>query len=324
MNAAELARRRRAAEAFIARGWHLILIGPTRKPLKSCRLCDNDRTNPDYVPHTGVADCPHPLETCHGYQAGSLDLGHVLRLLERHPTANLGIVNSLSSLVTIDLDTNKKQAPIPDKYADMPGIIDGWDIFAYVLERYGARWPENTLSVGTPSGGLHLTWTLPRGMTVTSTSDGRFGWLVDVRAHGSYVPAPGSKVRGGEYKRHGDILDPVPAPEWLLHHLRATGHMPERAKPRTEFRYRPRPDGDRVGQERLARIADQLVTAPPHTGHAALCTATTAAAHLVADGLVSEDEAASVILDAGLARNRGEREIRDAWRTALSKAGRGR
>jgi len=318
----EVARKQRATGWFTARDCALILIGPTRLPLRNCEQCDPKAE--EYEPHQGVADCPHELDVCHGWQAGSKNPDHIARLLERFPAANLGVVPAMSGLVVIDLDANKKDAPVPEQYRAAGGITDGWDVFAAVLMRYAAPWPCDTLTVGTPSGGLHLWWKVKPDLTVTSTSAGQFGWLVDVRAAGSYVPAPGTKVRGGEYRRHGDVVEPADAPGWLLHHLKATGHMPQAAKPRPAFRHRPRADGGQVGQERLGRIADQLVSAPAHTGHAALCTATTAAAHLVADGLVPEDEAASVILDAGLSRNRAEREIRDAWRTALNKIGRGR
>jgi Bifunctional DNA primase/polymerase, N-terminal len=320
----ELARKRRAAAAFIQHDWHLILLGPTRLPLKNCELCNDDPKNPAYIPHTGVADCPHGADICHGHQAGSNNFDHVMRLLDRYPLANFGIAAGPSNLVVVDLDTNKRNAPTPEKYQGLPGIIDGCDVFAYALERYGARWPEDTLAVGTPTpGGLHLYWSLKPGTVITSSNNGQFGWLIDVRSSGSYVPAPGSVVRGGRYRRLGDVIDPAPAPAWLLHHLTVTGHVPAPPKPRTPFRFRPRPGADRIGQERLGRIADQLVTAPPHTGHAALCTATTAAAHLVSDGLVGEVDAEDTIFAAGRSRNRDEREIRDAWRTALNKAGTG-
>lgn len=313
-----LERKRRAAGAFIALGWPLVLLGPARIPLRNCPLCDEESGR--YVPHTGVSDCPHPLDVCHGYKAGSRDPGHVIALLERHPSANLGLVNGLADFVTVDLDTNKRNAAVPDAYRQMPGLNDGWDVFAYILERYGAPWPRDALVVATPSGGCHLTYRLAPGTVITSSA-GRFGWLIDIKAAGSYIPAPGTVVRTGVYRRCGEVTDPGPAPDWLMHHLKVTGHVPEPPRPRRPFRFQARPGRDRVGQERLGRIADQLATAPPQTGHAALCTATIAAAHLVADGLVEEYDAADTVFEAGRARGRTESEIRDAWRTALAKTG---
>lgn len=323
MSTSDLARKHRAAAAFLERGWHLILIGPSRKPMRNCDLCRDAKDNEHYVPHGGVEDCPHEPETCHGWQAGTLDPARVHRLLETNPTANLGVVTSLSRLVVIDLDVNKKGADPPEAYRGMLGINDGWDAFAAVLQRYEQRWPDDTLTLDTPSGGLHLWWTLPAGLTVTSSSEGKFAWLVDVRAQGSYVPAPGARTREGEYKRWAGVMDPPPAPGWLLSHLKATGHFPEVEKPRRPYNFTPKPGAAADGEERLGRIADALVTAPDHTGHAALCTATMAAAHLVADGIVDESRAHDVILGAGRARNRTDPEIKSAWRTALAKAGTG-
>jgi uncharacterized lipoprotein NlpE involved in copper resistance len=95
--------------------------------------------------------------------------------------------------------------------------------------------------------------------------------------------------------------------------------MPEPA-PRRD--YRPRSDAPAEGGLRvLDEIANRLANAAEGTRHAQLCTATTAAAHLVADGRVTEDQALDAIRDAGYAADREGREIDDAWRTATAKAG---
>lgn len=314
-------RRRRAAAAFIERGWHTLLLGPKRLPLRNCDQCrqhNHDEPNPRYVPHSGVIDCPHPLGTCHGYQAASLDLDHVLGLLDRHPEANLGVATEPSGLVVVDVDTNRRGEPVPEKYARIDGVFDGWDVWALVLQRYRAAW-QDTMTVGTPSGGMHLWYRLPAGATVLSKA-GAFGWLIDIKSARAYITAPGTRTPAGEYRRFGERMSPAQAPDWLMHHLRITGHIPE-PKPKKTFFYKPQYGGDRAAQERLGRIADTLVHAPQGTGHAALCTATTAAAHLVANGRVDELEAREVIRDAARDRNRTEAEIAHAWRSALSKAG---
>lgn len=321
---ADLTRKQRAATAFTARGWHVCLIGPTRLPLRNCEQCRDEPDNPAYVPHSGTDDCPHALDTCHGYKAATTNLDHVMRMLDRNPEANLGIATGASNLVVIDLDLNKKALPVPEKYAHLDGVSGGDDVFCYVLERYGIPFPPDTLIVETRSGGWHLWWQLPPDARVKSTNDGSFGWLIDVRSSGAYVPAPGTVVRGGgTYRRVSERMDPAPAPPWLMHHLRVTGHLPEPPKPRKPYRFQPRPDGDRIGQERLGRLADQLGAAPEHTGHAALVAATYSAAHLVADGLVGEDDAEAAMYQAGRARGRADSEIRTAWTTALAKAGTG-
>jgi len=318
-------RRARAAAAFIERGWHTLLLGPTRKPFRNCDLCrpeDHGVPNAKYVPHVGVIDCPHPLDICHGHQAATLDLDHLHALLSRYPAANLGVATGPSRLVVVDIDTNRRNEPLPEAYRDIDGVRDGWDVFTLVLQRYGVEWPDMTLTVGTPGKGLHLWFRLPEKVTVLSRT-GQFGWLIDVKSDRAYITAPGTVTNAGEYRRFGDVMDPMAAPEWLMRHLKITGHIPQPVV-KKKFYFRPRPDADRLGQERLGRIADNLTGAPAHTGHAALCTATTAAAHLVADGLVDEMEAREVIAEAGRDRNRTEAEIAHAWRSALAKVGCGR
>lgn len=322
MPVTEQQRRRRAAAAFIERGWHTLLLGPTRKPFRNCDLCrpeDHGVPNPAYIAHAGVIDCPHPLDICHGHQAATLDLDHINGLLDRYPAANLGVATGPSRLVVVDVDTNRRNEPVPAQYAKECGIRDGWDVFQLALDRYRAPWPD-TLQVGTPGKGLHMWFRLPEKLTVLSRT-GQFGWLVDVKSDRAYITAPGTRTTAGEYKRFGDVMGPIFAPDWLLHHLRITGHMPA-PKPKPTFRHRPQREG--AGQERLDRIADTLEAAPSGTGHFALCTATTAAAYLVADELVDESDARNVITDAARNRNRTEAEIAQAWRSALTKVGCGR
>lgn len=321
MTAADLLRKQRAAAAFVERGWFVCLIGNERVPLRNCPQC-SDRS-PQYVPHVGAADCPHPIGTCHGYQAASNDREHVLNLIEQHPWANLAIAPDPSRLVIIDLDANRKGAAMPEKYRGQEGIRDGWDVFAAVLMRYQGntpRWPDDTLSVLTPNGGLHLWWTLPQGVTVLS-KNGQFGWLIDVKARGAAVPAPGTVRGDGIYKRCGTILDPAPAPGWLMEHLRLTGHIAQPSKPRARRQFIPRPGSDRIGQERLGRICDQLARAEEGTRHETLVRAAYAAAHLVAAGMVDEAEAYTAVEEAGYDADRSTREIKSAWETALMKAG---
>jgi hypothetical protein len=315
----DVPRKRRAAEAFIGLGFGLILIDDRRKPFANCGQCPPGQH--------AIKDCPHPPAFCHGWQAGSTNLGHVLGLLDRRPDANLGIVNGMSNLVTVDIDVNKERRPKPEAYKDIDGVNEGADVFALILERYSAPWPADCLHVSTKSDGAHLTWRVPAGTWIKNSSDGSFGWLVDIRGSNGYIPAPGTPVKGGCYRRVTDVMDPGPAPEWLLHHLKVTGHFPE--PPRPHKPREPRPDRGRDwGYQQLDKFADELAGAPEHTGHDALCRLTTAAAHLVAEGLVSEIDARDAMFDAGASRPRNsvsqrgyDQEFHAAWRSALAKAG---
>jgi hypothetical protein len=315
-------KKRRAAAFFIEQlNFALILLGDNRQPLGNCGQCPAGEHK--------IQDCPHAPSVCHGWQAGTKDLGHFLGLMRRFPNANIGVVNALSDLVTVDVDTNRNGKPMPELYKSIegiPGDADGWETFSLVLNRYRQPWPIEPLWTRTRNGGAHFTWRLPAGQWIKSDA-GRFGWLVDVKASKAYVPAPGTVVKGGCYERMGTVMDPGPAPEWLLHHLKVTGHFPEPPKP---YKPRePRADRDRSwGYGQLDKYAQEYATAAQQTGHDAMLRLTTAAAHLVAEGLVSETDAYNDLYDAGVNRPRDaagqrafESEFKTAWRSALVKAG---
>lgn len=307
-------RRMRAARAFITRGWPVFPLTPgAKKPLRHCALCSTK--SPDYESHRSIDDCPHPPDTCHGFHVATTDEDRVRDWFERFPDMNIGIATGAARLVVVDLDINKAGDPVPAPY-NLPGVNDGRDVFAVCLERYEQPFPGDTLSVLTPSGGLHLYWQLPAGITVNK-SEGKFGWNIDVRSTGSYIVAPTSATADGEYQRLGDVHEPAAAPDWLLHHLQGTGHMPKPPAPR-----RPAPvqrrhqDGDR-GRVTLADLAAQLASAPVGQRHRVLCSTTTAAAYLVQAGRCTEADVYAEMEAAGRAAERGEYEIRDAVQTAF-------
>lgn len=309
--------RRRAGHAFIERKWPVLMLAPgTSRPM-SCELCYSK--SPRYVPHHGIEDCPHAADYCHGFHAATLDHGKLDSWLGRVSNANLGIATEPAGLVVVDCDTaGGRHGQITDAAYQIEGVSDGLDVFALALIKYRQQWPE-TLTVDSPSGGLHLWWTLPDGTTIRSRN-GFFGPLVDVKSSRAYIVAPTSSKPAGEYRRWRGTDEPSPAPAWLLHHLKATGHYPPPPQPPRQYRRRGAADAAE-GLRALDVIADKLARADEGTRHAQLCTATTAAAHLVADGRVTEDQALDAMRDAGYAAERDGREIDDAWRTALAKTG---
>ena len=315
-DAAEHERRRRAGHAFIQRGWPVLPLIPGQSRPMACRQCNSK--SPERVPHLGIDDCPHEPDYCHGYKAATLDHTRFDSWCDRFPGMNVGISTEPARLVVIDCDTDA-HGKIEDPAYQIDGINDGLDVFAYVLIRHHQRFPDDTLIVDSPSGGLHLYWRIPKGLTIRSRA-GAFGPLVDVKSAGGFITAPTSAKANGEYKRWKGPIDPLPAPSWLLHHLKATGHMPE-PKPRRTYKPRAADPDDDSGLRALDEIAHKLATTEAGTRHMQLCTATTAAAHLVADGRVTEDQAIDVLRDAAHAADRDEREIDDAWRTALGKVG---
>ena len=116
---------------------------------------------------------------------------------------NTGIATGPSRLVVIDLDLPKGGKVAPSGAAN----------FRALCERAGQTVPR-TYTVRTASGGWHLYFAAPPGARLGNTA-GTLAPLVDTRAGGGYVVAPGSTTPGGWYSIARDA--PVaPLPTWLL------------------------------------------------------------------------------------------------------------
>jgi hypothetical protein len=123
---------------------------------------------------------------------------------------NVGIATGPAGLLVVDLDK-----PKTNSNADTPC---GVTTFHALCERAGQVVPA-TRTVRTASGGQHLYFAAPAGTRLTNSA-GTLAPLVDTRAHGGYVVAPGSTTPAGTY----DVLDdrpPAPLPEWLYTRLTA-------------------------------------------------------------------------------------------------------
>ncbi|WP_411097160.1 bifunctional DNA primase/polymerase [Streptomyces sp. 020-2-3H-GM] len=311
-------RRHRAIHAFIDRDCPVSALTPgTKVPVKSCPQCDIK--SPDYVRHHGIKDCPHKPDMCHGFHAATLDHDKAQSWIDRYPDLNFAISTGPAGLVIVDLDTNKNGAPVPDKYANIPGVKDGYDVWSLALERYGARHPTDTMQVSTPNGGLHIWHSLPPGVVVNK-SEGAFGWLVDIRSTNSYIIGPTSVTKDGEYRRLGDVTEPTVAPDWLLHHLEHTGHKPKPpARPRPRIiRQRSDQDDREYRGKTVQDLAHELATAQETERHAVLVRVTAAAAYLVHRGLCDEAEMRDAMYDAGRDAQRTDYEIHKAIESALS------
>ncbi|WP_412076713.1 bifunctional DNA primase/polymerase [Streptomyces xanthophaeus] len=137
-------------------------------------------------------------------QRATTDRGAITRCWTHQPY-NIGLATGPAGLVVVDLDT-----PKANRSQDTPG---GADNFLALCERAGHAVPV-TYRTRTPSGGAHLYFTAPAGIRLGNTA-GRLGALIDTRAHGGYVVAPGSITAAAPY----EVTDPAPVaelPEWLL------------------------------------------------------------------------------------------------------------
>ncbi|MER5357545.1 bifunctional DNA primase/polymerase [Streptomyces sp. NPDC002785] len=162
----------------------------------------------------------HGEASCHG--TGDCTTGH--RKWEQRATTdpdriqrawstgrfNIGVATGPSGLVVVDLDM-----PKPNSNAGTPS---GVTTFEALCERAGQAVPA-TYRVRTASSGEHLYFTAPPGIRLINTA-GLLGPLIDTRARGGYVVAPGSVINGHTY----EVTDPAPVadlPTWLLQALTA-------------------------------------------------------------------------------------------------------
>ncbi|MEV5437215.1 bifunctional DNA primase/polymerase [Streptomyces sp. NPDC052682] len=119
---------------------------------------------------------------------------------------NVGIATGPSHLLVVDLDV-----PKDDKgSSDAPG---GAESFLALCERAGQPWPT-TYTVRTPSGGMHLYFTVPPEIRLHCTAR-TVAPNVDTRAWGGNIVAAGSTTPQGVYEavNRGPVLE---LPTWLL------------------------------------------------------------------------------------------------------------
>ncbi|MGK5555854.1 bifunctional DNA primase/polymerase [Actinomadura kijaniata] len=200
------------ALACATRGWHVFPLTPRgKKPVR------------------GFAD----------WEANATTDADRIRAFWARAPFNIGIACGPSNLVVLDLDVPKPGQTPPDEWA-MDGVNDGADVLAALAERHGQPFPFETFTVSTRRGGLHLYFTAPPGAELRNTS-GRhrtgLGWLIDTRAHGGYVVAPGSFVELPDGAGPYTVLHhtaPAPLPGWLAELLTARQAPPSLSAPPAE------------------------------------------------------------------------------------------
>lgn len=128
---------------------------------------------------------------------------------------NVGVSCRASRVVALDLDV----------HADGPAV-NGIETLRAQLDIRGREdWPD-TLTVMTPSTGLHLYFRVSAECTIGSSSGGRtaLGPGIDVRGpgrrSGGYLVGPGSTVGGLPYSVVHDVAV-APLPGWIAERLRS-------------------------------------------------------------------------------------------------------
>lgn len=196
---------------------------------------------------------------------------------------NIGIATGPSGLVVVDLDMPKDKDS-----ADTPC---GATTFTALCERAGQPVPT-TRTVRTASGGEHRYFTAPDGVQL-GNSAGRLGKLIDTRAHGGYVVAPGSTTPSGAY----EVTDgsPVaPLPDWLRDAL-TTAQRPAR-------RFAASPvarDASRYALAALRNETANVAGASEGSRNWTLTRAARALGRLVASGDLARDVVEEALRQAG-------------------------
>ncbi|MEU0830484.1 bifunctional DNA primase/polymerase [Streptomyces sp. NPDC005969] len=214
---------------------------------------------------------------------------------------NIGIATGPSRLVVVDLDMPKPNSS--------KGTPSGATTFGALCERAGQPLPT-TYRTRTASGGHHLYFTAPPG-TRLSNSAGRLGKLIDTRAWGGYVVAPGSFTPTGPYTVT-DSTDPAALPDWLYALLKprqasqALMAMPSSSK------------ASRYATAALTAERAAVASAGEGTRNWTLIRAARALGRFVASGDLSRSEVEEALNWGGLAAGLREKECAAAVTSALN------
>ena len=141
-----------------------------------------------------------------GLHAASSDSRLVTQWWRQHPQALIGMPtgDNGNGVGVIDLDNHDGK----DGVGEFKRICNG-------------RRLETTV-VRTPSGGLHLWFTMPDGVRLKSTSN-KIAPGVDTRGDGGYVIAPGSHLPDGRKYTVIRQTNPIEMPGWLVDVVRDAG-----------------------------------------------------------------------------------------------------
>ncbi|MFD7840547.1 bifunctional DNA primase/polymerase [Streptomyces sp. NPDC059761] len=280
-----------AALTAAARGWPVFPLRPAdKRPALH---------GEDHCPLTGPCTGGHVKWE----QRATTDRATIVRCWTHKPY-NVGIATGPAGLVVVDLDQPKAKSR-----SDAP---DGAAIFRALCERAGQAVPT-TYRMRTPSGGQHLYFTAPAGIRLGNTA-GRLGPLIDTRAHGGYVVAPGSTTPAGTY----EVIDPAPVaklPAWIPNLL----EPPKPVARVTPLRL-PAVSGSLAANAALERECDSVRTAPPKQANNTLNRCAFKVGRFVAWGDIPRLDVEEAFQAAGEARGLTAAECRATIRSALDSS----
>jgi hypothetical protein len=221
---------------------------------------------------------------------------------------NIGIACGPSGLVVIDLDLPR---------GANAGAATGAIALTELCQRSGKRYPSETFTVQTPSGGTHLYFQAPSSAIPNSAS--RLGTHIDVRAQGGYVLGTGSRVGGGLYAPTNTAL-PAPLPAWIARAL-------EEERPPSQAVPAPR---SRAGNASavpyalaaLREEATRVATAPEGTRNDTLNRAAYSLGQLVGGGCLPDEAVTAALADAARDSGLPEREAARTIRSGMTAGAR--
>lgn len=326
------------------RGIHVHPLIPGRKlPPRNCNRCAPGTTNdpnPLYIPHAPAeCKCIAAGRYCHGVHAATTDPDRIRSWARQIPDAAWGVAAGPSGLLILDVDCHGGERPSNDKI--LPGlelpedvnpstIHDGLDVLALLCEIRQAPLLDiapRTLTVRTPSGGMHYWYRIPEGSRWKSNSKA-LGWQLDVKAGWGYGVAPGSVTARGVYQAVGDCRTIADLPAWLAADLKRTGHYsaPEKRGGRikaSQLLARMRPINDRYVQAVVQAEVEDLARTTEGGRNEATYKAARALGRFITTGQLSESEVESLVVNAAQEAGLPEREALTATKSGI-RAGRAR
>jgi hypothetical protein len=258
-----------AGLGYIARGWHVFVLSPSKMPVANCEACKTAHTTPAQM-EACTCLC------CHGFYAATRDPDRLAEMLRLHPRGLLAYrTGAPSGVVVIDVD--------PPGIGTMRILVsDG------VLPR--------TLAAVTGRGGYHLDYGHPGGKIMSGAGKGGPG--VDVKADGGYVVAPPSvhPVTRRPYRWLGSPGDDLtPLPEFWAKRLR------ENSRPARPARTAAIPARGRGGYATAALRGEleEVLSASEGTRNVALHLAAWNLGQLVAGRMLEADRTEALLCQAG-------------------------
>jgi hypothetical protein len=297
-----------------ARGWRVFPLRPDNRPR------DLDQAKRPAFPDHGADRCPGTDPRCRNGHTGwepraTTDPGRIARAWQWVPY-NIGIACGPSGLVVIDLDVRKPDHIPPPGYE---GYRHGLAVFTDLCRFHGQPVPEDTFTVATGRGGRHLYFAHPPGPALRNTRGerGGLGWLIDTRAHGGYVVAPGSTAGGRPYRVLHDRPVPV-LPGWIADLLRPAPP----ATPRQAVAGLSMVRHDAYARGAVRRTLALLAQAVEPGRNNALFNAAQSLGQLAAAGALTDAEVTDALTPTALELGLTERETARTIRSGLAAGAR--